>query len=340
MKLSLKPAKLRLWVRCHASLMVRNGSFPVRGNSCLALWYLLRAADRKGQGWSDISERGLAILLGVSFETVKRWRRSAIALGIIRGADGGRGKWRLWYCSTVNLARLCGVSKLGAIWEEDALRLGSSSMAALATEATIDRRQKHAEYVAKVKGADPKQLLTSKRALNYRRRKRSDSSLSSAERQARMGPISGKGNQTVFAGPAAEFCSLTQNHFADQLEISDRTIRRHTSNDWRLKPRKRGKSAKPAKSKLTRYSKVRVLDKWEDPRLAHRVQSLGGKAIILVGRHEDGSANYGHFITHGHDLYRVRPNLYQITNDHLFSAKRLRRKVARAAAIPLPVESL
>ena len=73
-----------------------------RGSSCLVLWYICRAFDPKGRGWAFINERGLAQLLSVSVETVKRWRRQAIAFGFLR-SSGERGSgvstmppWSMW----------------------------------------------------------------------------------------------------------------------------------------------------------------------------------------------------------------------------------------------------
>lgn len=330
-----KPAALNWWVRCHAGLMLKDCGRSVvrnlaRGSSALTLWYACRAMDPKGRGWAFINERGLAVLLGVSAETIKRWRRQCLAFGFLRSA-GNRGSGQFFYASLVHVAKIMGVEKLGAIWEESVLRLNRSTVGALATEATIDRRQAHAEFIARLRGADPKQLLTAKRALNYRRKKSSDSY--KGTRGGAQGPISGKGNQTVFAGPDAEFCGVTQALLARDLGISDRTIRRHTSNDWRTRDRKTS-HGKTVKSKLTRIKKARVLDKWIDRELNYHVRQLGGQAIVHVSTHADGSPDHGCFLVHGPDLYRVRPNLYQKTNDHLFSQKKLRAKVAAASSTP------
>lgn len=196
----------------------------------LKLWYLLRGLDLEGTGHAIINIETALYLLNRSMPTLYLWRREGLASGSFRAFefDHMSNTMEVWLGSKEEVANHLNLPDWGATSEEPLLVVRRLKTSAI--EAELQNQQTKSDYAARK--AIPK---NQKRRKQYTPESLLDEALkiqrgTSGEPCQKDSEIVHASEHTLFMSSSFVPFGATQQTTGDLLNLSDRTIRRHSNH--------------------------------------------------------------------------------------------------------------
>lgn len=153
--LASKPQPIGITVTIHSGLAdgglwpAKNEKGQVKGQNSIQLWYLLRALDKDGNGSAVVRLSDIAKILRISIYSVRRYIKSAFALGLLRG---DKVRWeanrhRIFYSSLADICARFNIADIGGCRDIDISEIRNIKF--IAAEAEALRLQNQSLYKEK-----------------------------------------------------------------------------------------------------------------------------------------------------------------------------------------------
>lgn len=166
--LASKPQPIGITVTIHSGLAdgglwpEKNEKGQVKGQNSIQLWYLLRSLDKDGNGSAVVRLSDIAKILRISIYSVRRYIKSAFALGLLRGDKVRReaNRVRIFYSSLADICARFNIADIGGCTSIDVSEIRNIKFRAAEAEALKLQNQSLYKEAHKKKRDRVKKILT------------------------------------------------------------------------------------------------------------------------------------------------------------------------------------